>query len=162
MNCGVYSSWRSFGLNYYKAQGMHLGYTCKPQFRITQYERDLIVLKRIIEYLGCGNLIHISKTKQEWGIYVSNRSHLVDIIMPFFQQHPIYNWGQNTLIYWISIGTRVRYCKQQRPFDPRGTKWIKTNSPRDEFLPKVLVIFLVILITVRVTYDFLVYISLNY
>jgi len=44
---------------------MHLGYTCKPQFRITQYERDLIVLKRIIEYLGCGNLIHISKTKQE-------------------------------------------------------------------------------------------------
>ena len=90
MNCGFTQGDGSFGLNYYKAQGMHLGYTCKPQFRITQHERDLIVLKRIIEYLGCGNLIHISKTKQEWGIYVSNRSHLVNIIMPFFQQHPIY------------------------------------------------------------------------
>ena len=36
---------------------MKLGYTCQPQFRVTQHERDLIVLKRIIESLGCGTIV---------------------------------------------------------------------------------------------------------
>lgn len=34
----------SFSLNYIKSSGMRLGYTCQPQFRITQHERDLMVL----------------------------------------------------------------------------------------------------------------------
>jgi hypothetical protein len=27
---------------------MKLGYTCQPQFRVTQHERDLIVLKELL------------------------------------------------------------------------------------------------------------------
>jgi len=34
----------TFGLNYTKQVRMKHGYTCQPQFRITQHERDLIVL----------------------------------------------------------------------------------------------------------------------
>lgn len=47
----------TFGLNYTKAPKMKLGYTCQPQFRVTQHERDLIVLKRIIESTGCGTIV---------------------------------------------------------------------------------------------------------
>lgn len=64
----------TFGLNYTKVFGIRLGYTCQPQFRIYLHERDLIVLKRIIESMECGNLINISKTKQEWNVSVSNSS----------------------------------------------------------------------------------------
>jgi hypothetical protein len=46
----------TFGLNYIK-QIMKLGYTCQPQFCITQHERDLVVLKRIMSTMGCGNLV---------------------------------------------------------------------------------------------------------
>jgi hypothetical protein len=35
-----------------------------PQFRITQDERDLIVLKRIIESMGCGILVN-NKSKDK-------------------------------------------------------------------------------------------------
>ncbi|CCC14781.1 hypothetical protein SMACR_12660 [Sordaria macrospora] len=80
----------SFGLNYTKVSAMTLGYTCLPQFRISQNERDLIVLKRIIECLGCGNLINVSKTKKEWVVSVSNSSQLYNTIIPFFKQYAIY------------------------------------------------------------------------
>jgi hypothetical protein len=88
----------SFGLNYSKATKMRLGYTCQPQFRVTQHERDVIVLKRIIEYLGCSVLRNTSKIKYEWSVSVSNHLDLVNIVIPFFQKHSIYGAKQSDFL----------------------------------------------------------------
>ena len=53
---------------------MKLGYTCQPQFRITQHESDLIVLNRIIESIGCGNLVKPSWCRDRYNISVANIS----------------------------------------------------------------------------------------
>lgn len=74
----------SFGLRTYKSSGMRQGYTCQAQFRITQHERDLIVLRRILKSLDCGNLNNANEIRQEWCLSISNSSHLAKIIIPFF------------------------------------------------------------------------------
>ena len=47
---------------------MKLGYTCQPQFRITQHERYLVVLKRIMSTMGCGNLVKPSSGRDRYDI----------------------------------------------------------------------------------------------
>jgi hypothetical protein len=44
---------------------MKLGYTGQASFRVTQHERDLIVLNRITDLLGYGSVRVASKIKKE-------------------------------------------------------------------------------------------------
>ena len=80
----------TFGLNWTKQKRMVLGYTCQPQFRITQHKRDLILLKRIIKTLGCGNLVKPSISRNEYNISVGNIKDLSEIIIPFFKKYSLY------------------------------------------------------------------------
>lgn len=80
----------TFGLNYSKQARMKLGYTCLPQFRITQHERDLTVLNRIVYTLGCGTLVKPTGDRDRYGISVGNISDLVNIVIPLFEEHLIY------------------------------------------------------------------------
>lgn len=80
----------TFGLNYTKSPRMKLGYTCQPQFRVTQHERDLIVLKRIIDSMGCGTIVKPSGDRDRYTISVANISDLVNIVIPLFENYPLY------------------------------------------------------------------------
>lgn len=80
----------SFGLHYVKSTRSKLGYVCQPQFRITQHERDLVLLKRIIFNLGCGGLVKPSLGRDRYDISVASLSNLKDIIVPFFTSHSLY------------------------------------------------------------------------
>lgn len=55
----------------------------KPQFRVTQHMRDLEVLKRIIESMGCGTIVNPSEGRDRYSISVANISDLVNIVLPF-------------------------------------------------------------------------------
>ena len=72
---------------------MKLGYTCQPQFRITQHERDLVVLKRIIQPLGCGTLVRPSSGRDRYDISVANIKDISTIIIPFFSK-PLFIWSE--------------------------------------------------------------------
>ncbi|KAF2135054.1 uncharacterized protein K452DRAFT_212836, partial [Aplosporella prunicola CBS 121167] len=80
----------TFGLNYTKQPRMKLGYTCQPQFRVTQHERDLIVLKRIIDSMGCGTIVKPSGDRDRYSISVANTLDLVNIVIPLFEKYPLY------------------------------------------------------------------------
>lgn len=102
---------------------MKLGFTCQSKFRITQDERDLIVLKIIIESMGCGILVN-NKSKDKHApkgrdLSVGKNSDLVNIVIPFFQQYPIYGAKYED---FFGFCTRDVHYKQQRPFNSRGTK----------------------------------------
>lgn len=68
---------------------MKLGYTCQPQFRVTQHERDLIVLKRIIESMGCGTIVRPPQDRDRYNISVANISDLINIVIPLFEKYPL-------------------------------------------------------------------------
>lgn len=91
----------TFGLNYTKQARMKLGFTCQPQFRITQHERDLTVLNRIIESMGCGTIVKPSGDRDRYTISVANLKDLITIIIPLFQTHTIY--GANMKIFLIFV-----------------------------------------------------------
>lgn len=80
----------TFGLNITKQSKMTLGYTSQPQFRITQHDRDILVLKKIIQKLGCGNLVKPSINRNEFNISVANLKDLTEIIIPFFENYSLY------------------------------------------------------------------------
>lgn len=80
----------TFGLNYIKQVKMRLGYTCQPQFRVTQHERDLIVLNRIISTMGCGNLVKPSSGRDRYDISVANIKDITTLVIPFFEKYPLY------------------------------------------------------------------------
>ena len=80
----------TFGLNYIKSVRMKLGYTCQPQFRVTQHERDLVVLGRIIKTLGCGNIVKPSSGRDRYDISVASIKDIATIIIPFFQEYSLY------------------------------------------------------------------------
>lgn len=80
----------SFGLNCTKSLKMRLGYTFQPQFRITQHERDLIVLKRIIESMGCGTIVKPTDDRDRYNISVANITDIINIIIPLFENNPLY------------------------------------------------------------------------
>jgi len=80
----------TFGLNYIKSSRSKLGYTCQPQFRVTQHERDLVILKRIITAMGCGNLINPSGGRDRYDVSVANIKDITLLIIPFFEKYPIY------------------------------------------------------------------------
>lgn len=80
----------TFGLNYTKAPRMILGYTCQPQFRITQHKRDFFILTKIIKELDCGNIVKPSINRNEYNVSVSNLKDLIEIIIPFFNHYPLY------------------------------------------------------------------------
>lgn len=79
----------SFNLNYYKASRMKLGYSVRPTFRITQHQRDIVVLKRIVEYFCCGFLSE-NRSRYAYDLCIGKISNLVDIILPFFQEYTIF------------------------------------------------------------------------
>jgi len=68
---------------------MTLGYTSQPQFRITQDNRDIIVLERIIQTLKCGILIKPYISRNEYNISVANIRDLSEIIIPFFKKYSL-------------------------------------------------------------------------
>jgi hypothetical protein len=64
-------------------------------FSINQHERDIKLLYSFKEYFGCGRISKEYYTDQgKNGPYrrfeISNRKHLQDIIIPFFESNPLH------------------------------------------------------------------------
>lgn len=115
----------TFGLNYTKQTRMKLGYTCQAQFRISQHERDLIVLNRIIESIGCGTLVKPSGDRDRYSISVANISDLVNFVLPLFQNNPIYGAkGED----FLDFSKGISIIRDKGHLTPEGLKKLKDLS----------------------------------
>lgn len=56
----------------------------QPQFRLTQHERDLILLNRIIEWLGRSAVVIVppSSDRDRYNVNVGGLSDIVNIVIP--------------------------------------------------------------------------------
>lgn len=101
---------------------MKLGYTCQPQFRVTQHERDLIVLKRIIDSMGCGTIVKPSGIRDRYTISVSNTLDLVNIVIPLFEKYPLYGAKHSD---FLDFCKGVYIIKDKGHLTPEGLKALK-------------------------------------
>jgi LAGLIDADG endonuclease len=81
---GFISGDGSFGLNYSRTKGDRLGYSCRPQFRISQDQRDLVLLYRIIAIIRCGSIVPPSVNRRVCNLVVNHLSTLAGPIVTFF------------------------------------------------------------------------------
>ncbi|MBI2482099.1 MAG: LAGLIDADG family homing endonuclease [Candidatus Vogelbacteria bacterium] len=65
----------------------------EPRFFLKLIERDKVILDRLKEFFGCGQVYFQKDTRPNhqpcYRFEVSNRRDLSQIIVPFFQQHPL-------------------------------------------------------------------------
>lgn len=112
----------TFGLNYTKQSRMKLGFTCQPQFRITQHERDLVVLNRIIESMGCGTIVKPSGDRDRYTISVANLKDLIEIVIPLFKTHTIYGAKYAD---FLDLCEGIFLLKNKAHLTPEGLKKLK-------------------------------------
>jgi hypothetical protein len=67
------------------------GFTIRLMFRITQHSRDIILMKSLISYLGCGfYAASYTSSNLDYGNFVvSNLPDINQKIIPFFKKYPI-------------------------------------------------------------------------
>lgn len=69
-----------------KSPASKLGFGVQLIFQITQNNRDEALMKRILAYFGCGRLV---KDGTKIVYIVTKFSSIIDIIIPFFDNHHI-------------------------------------------------------------------------
>ena len=66
---------------------MRAGYQVLPEFTVVQHERDVQLLHAIRCFFGCG--VVRTNHGDRWAFRVRRREHLLQNIVPFFEQHPL-------------------------------------------------------------------------
>ena len=64
-----------------------LGIQVLPEFVITQHQRDIKLLYAIKDFFGCGYIIQDKRGICQYR--VRTHTHLLDIIIPFFERHSL-------------------------------------------------------------------------
>ena len=78
---------------------------------IAQHSRDLLLLESFVNFLASGFVMNYKKTFSMWVYYYKNfwlRHNIVEHIIPFFDKHPCYAWGQSTKITWKSAAYIIK------------------------------------------------------
>ena len=66
---------------------MTAGFQVLPEFTVVQHERDVQILHALKNHFGCGV---VRKNNSDRMAYrVRGKEHLLKIIVPFFQKHPL-------------------------------------------------------------------------
>jgi hypothetical protein len=65
------------------------GFTVRLMFRITQHSRDIVLMKSLISYLGCGYYVASPSNLNYGNFIVSNLSDITQKIIPIFKKYPI-------------------------------------------------------------------------
>ena len=77
-----------FYINIIKDDSMLSGINISIRIELVQHKRDIKVLAKIIEFLGCGNL-YIRKDKDTASVIISKLSDVLEIMIPFFDRYPL-------------------------------------------------------------------------
>lgn len=70
-----------------KRNDMALGYQIQPELTVVQHEQDIQVLHGLKEFFKCGSVTR--NHGDRWCWRVKNLQHFLNIILPFFEKHPL-------------------------------------------------------------------------
>jgi LAGLIDADG endonuclease len=82
-----------FSISVVRNAGCRLGWQVQHEFSVTQAATSLPALELLIKEFGCGTIIestrHDNHRDALLRFSVKRRSHLVDVVVPFFEEHPL-------------------------------------------------------------------------
>ena len=78
-----------FHIGISKHSKMTIGYQVLPEFVIVQHKRDIELLYDLKTYFDCGVVRKNKGTGDVYSYRVRNRTHLLNIIIPFFEKHSL-------------------------------------------------------------------------
>ena len=79
-----------------------LGYRVQLRFRISQHDRDLKLMEKIVEYFGSGNIYKYSG-KSAISLTVVDFNQITNTIVPFFNKYPIIGVKLYDYLDWCKI-----------------------------------------------------------
>ena len=79
-----------------------LGYRVQLRFRITQHSRDIVLMQKIVHYLGSGNIYKYSG-KSAVSLTIVDFKDITNIIIPFFNENPIIGIKLYDYLDWCKI-----------------------------------------------------------
>ena len=77
------------------------------RFTLTQHIRDNILMKSLVEYLGCGRYIPTA-TRKEVYFTVSNQKDINNIIIPLFQKYPLLGSKQQDFLDFVKVSELLK------------------------------------------------------
>ena len=83
-----------------------IGYRVQLRFRISQHERDSLLMESLIKYLGSGRLYKYSG-KPAVVLTVFKFSDVINNIIPFFEKYPILGVKQLDYLDWCKVAKLV-------------------------------------------------------
>ena len=82
-----------FGISVVRNRVCRLGWQVQHEFSVTQAEPSYASLELVREFFGVGSLIpnsrHDNHRDRLWRFSVKRRSDLVEVVTPFFEEHPL-------------------------------------------------------------------------
>ncbi|ABU49446.1 hypothetical protein SNOGp09 (mitochondrion) [Parastagonospora nodorum SN15] len=79
-----------------------LGYRVQLRFRISQHSRDLILMQKIVEYLGSGKIYKYAG-KSSISLTIVDFKDITNILVPFFDENPIIGIKLHDYLDWCKI-----------------------------------------------------------
>jgi len=78
-----------FFIDIYKSKTSKIGNSIRLKFLIGQHLRDNLLMESLVDYLGCGRVVHpLSYNHVEY--VVSSFTDINEKIIPFVQKYPIF------------------------------------------------------------------------
>ena len=109
------------GIN--KNSTMKIGYQVLPEFRVVQHEKDVVVLHALKKFFNCGVVRVNHGDRMEYR--VRSVKHLSQIIIPFFDKHPLITQKKFDYITFRKI---VFLMKENKHLNEKGLQRILTLS----------------------------------
>src|SRR5258708_478666 len=82
-----------FSCPIYRCNKMRLGWQVRPEFAVAQGASSRDVLEELVRFFGCGKVFrnsrHDNHREDLYRYCVQRKGDLRDIIVPFFQEHPL-------------------------------------------------------------------------
>lgn len=114
-----------FSISVVKNAVCRLGWQVQHEFSVTQAAPSRQALEELIEFFGCGSIIENGRRDNHryrlMRYAVKRRSDLVDLIIPFFEEHPLRTAKQRD---FVSFSAVISMMTERRHLTPEGLRAI--------------------------------------
>jgi hypothetical protein len=120
-----------FSISVVRNPGCRLGWQVQHEFSVTQAASSRSALDLLVEEFGCGRVIENPRYGNHHDMLlrfsVKRREHLVDTVIPFFEEHPLRTAKRHDFEKFVAI---LRVMQGGGHLEESGLRWIARETER--------------------------------
>jgi hypothetical protein len=118
-----------FSISVVRNPGCRLGWQVQHEFSVTQAASSRSALDLLVEEFGCGRVIENPRYGNHHDVLlrfsVKRRAHLVDTVIPFFEEHPLRTAKRHDFERFVAI---LRVMQEGGHLQESGLRWIARET----------------------------------